>query len=432
MSKTILQEPEFPPAGTPRMVLQILQKSVLLLLLLPLALMCGVAYGLVRIFAARPPNIPSPKTVRRYFLKTLYAHPEVAVTMQISVLLNMLIFLSVCPLFAGAWYLDDVLYPKYRRTLIQKPLFLITGSRSGSTQLSQYLEDNPQIVSHPLLQQSFPYIWMWKLLPRLLGRWFPEDKLTQMVSDTLRAEFLQRKEMHPFKPETYEVIFSASQLVNHCIVLGPQMFAEGYGWGQTTPENAHFWEEDLVNNIDAVGKKMLYFAGPNPDGSAKTLLIKGHFLGSATRLEQRYPDAHFLTILRHPSPRIRSIINFFRVAPEVCSNGAIPWSWLVHYGQQVEVNYCLYEKQWYEARPDNTTVLRFREYVSDIEETLRTIYQRCLPNVEMEGFIIREHTPRKRTGYSVDRSYEQMNIDEQQLLAPLQEYIDWVESGATR
>ena len=144
------------------------------------------------------------------------------------------------------------------------------------------------------------------------------------------------------------------------------MFAEGYGWGRTTPENIHFWQEDLVNNIDAVGKKLLYFAGPNPDGTPKTLLIKGHFLGSASILEKKYPDAHFLTILRHPSPRIRSIINFFRVAPEVCRNGAIPWSWLVYYGQTVEVDYCLFEMEWYQARPNNSTVIRFRDYVADL------------------------------------------------------------------
>ena len=38
------------------------------------------------------------------------------------------------------------------------------------------------------------------------------------------------------------------------------MFAEGYGWGRPTPDNIHFWQEDLVDNVDAVGKKLLYFS----------------------------------------------------------------------------------------------------------------------------------------------------------------------------
>ncbi|HCH65615.1 MAG: hypothetical protein CL927_02000 [Deltaproteobacteria bacterium] len=423
------KEPSFAPAGSGMACFMILMQALLLCALTPLAVAFGLPYLFLRLVVARPPNIPSPKTTRRYLKGAIFAHEEVAVSMRIRLLLSMLLFLSVCPLFAFAWFLDDVLFRGYRDESISRPLFLITGSRSGSTQLSQYLEDHPQVVSHPLLQQAFPYIWLWKLVPWLLGRWVPPERVLQLLVDATRPEFLERKELHPFKPETYEVIFSGSQLVNHCIAMGPEMFAEGYGWGRPTPENRHFWEEDLVENIHSVGKKLLYFAGPNPDGTPKTLFIKGHFLGSASVLEKRYPYAHFLTVLRHPSQRIRSIVNFFRVAPEVCRNGAIPWPWLVHYGQTVEVDYCLYEQEWYQARTDRVTVIRFRDYVAQLEETLKRIYERGLPHIDPTGFIPTTHAKRKRSGYSVDRSYAQMQVDEEALLAPLQDYIAWVEAG---
>lgn len=99
------------------------------------------------------------------------ADGTVAVSMRIRLILNMLVFLSVCPLFAFAWYADDVLFRGYRSVSISRPLFSITAACSGSTQLT----------------------------------------------DATRSEFLERKELHPFKPETYEVIFSGSQLVNHCL-----------------------------------------------------------------------------------------------------------------------------------------------------------------------------------------------------------------------
>lgn len=422
-------EPSFAPAGTGMACLLILKQTLLLLLTTPLVLAFGLPYLAIRLVVSRPPNIPSPKSVRRYLKKAILAHDNVLLSMRIRLLLSMLLFLSACPLLAFAWYLDDVFFRGYRRVSISNPLFLITASRSGSTQLSQYLEDNPQVVSHPFLLQAFPYIWLWTLVPKLVGRWFSEEKVYKMLTDVMRPEYLERKEMHPFRPETYEVIFSTSQLVNHSMAMGPEMFAEGYGWGRPKPENIHFWQEDLVDNIDAVGKKLLYFAGPNPDGTPKTLLIKGHFLGSASILEEKYPDAHFLTILRHPSQRIRSIINFLRVAPEVCGNGAIPWDWLVYHGQTVEVDYCLYEKEWYQARPDKTTVIRFRDYASDIENTMKTIYKRCLPHVDPDGFVHQTHVKRKRTGYSIDRSYAQLSIDEEVLLEPLQDYIAWVEQA---
>ncbi|MEC8379761.1 MAG: sulfotransferase [Myxococcota bacterium] len=422
-------EPPLSPAGMGEACLFIIKQILLLLLTTPLALVFGIPYLVLRLGISRPPNLPNPKTVKRYLKKAIFAHDEVHPSMRIRLVLSILLFLSACPLLAFAWYIDDIFFPEYRKTTIVKPLFLITGSRSGSTQLAQYLEDNPQIVSHPFLMQSFPYIWLWKLMPKLFGKFLTEEKILNMLKDAIRPEFLERKELHPFKPETYEVVFSVSQLINHSMVMGPQMFAEGYGWGRSVPENRYYWEEDLVNNIDAIGKKLLFFSGPNPDGTPKTLFIKGHFLASASILEKKYPDAHFLTVLRHPSKRIRSIINFFRVAPEVCRNGAIPWPWLVYFGQTVEVDYCLSEMEWYQARPDKTTVIRFRNYVADLEQTLKTIYGRCLPHIDPTGFVHKDHVKRQRTGYSVDRSYTQLNIDENELLQPLEEYITWVEQS---
>ncbi|MEC7987524.1 MAG: sulfotransferase [Myxococcota bacterium] len=422
-------EPDLAPAGTGKVILTLIQQTVVLLLISPFTLLFGILYFLIRIVARRPPTIPNPKTVFYYIKRSLFwqtAHNEIVFSMRLRLLLSMFSFLAFCPMFALAWYIDDVFFPGYRTTPIVRPLFIITGSRSGSTQLSQYLEENPQVVSHPLLLQIFPYIWLWKLAPKLLGRFFPEEKLVEVMKKTVPAGFLERKEFHPLKPETFEIIFSGSQLVNHSMAMGAEMFAEGYGWGRTTPNNAEFWEKDLVDVIEQFGKKMIYAGGSKPDGSAKTLVIKGHFLGSADSLERRFPDAHFLTILRHPSNRIRSIMNFFRVAPEVCVNGGIPWPWLVHYGRTVEVNYSLYEKEWYQARSENTTIIRFRDYVDDLETTLRIIYERCLPDVDWEGYIPSEHAPRKRSGYSVNRTYEQLNIDEEEFLAPLAEYIEWV------
>ena len=140
-------EPSFSPAGTGMAGLLICKQTFFLVLTAPLALAFGLPYLVLRLVVARPPNIPSPKTVRRYLGKAIFAHEEVVVSMRIRLFLSMLQFLFICPLLAFAWYLDDVLFRGYRSVIISKPLFLITGSRSGSTQLSQYLEENPGAAS---------------------------------------------------------------------------------------------------------------------------------------------------------------------------------------------------------------------------------------------------------------------------------------------
>ena len=90
---TINNEPDFSPAGTGLACIIILFQTIFLLLLTPLVVGFGLPYLLIRLFVSRPPNIPSPKTVRRYLTKALFAHEEVTVSMRIRLLLNMLVFL---------------------------------------------------------------------------------------------------------------------------------------------------------------------------------------------------------------------------------------------------------------------------------------------------------------------------------------------------
>ena len=66
-------EPDFSPAGTGLACIIILFQTVFLVLLAPLAIAFGLPYLVLRLFVSRPPNIPSPKTVRRYLTKALFA-----------------------------------------------------------------------------------------------------------------------------------------------------------------------------------------------------------------------------------------------------------------------------------------------------------------------------------------------------------------------
>jgi hypothetical protein len=400
----------------------------MVVLLLPVSILCGLFYVPLRLIFSRPPMVVNPKQCRYYVSKALTAQaPDGGITasMRLRVLLNIAITVLVGPLMGLAWFVDEILFPQHKKTPIVRPLFQISAARSGSTQMTHYLEAHPQVVTPTFLQQAFPYLWLWKLAPMTLGRLFSEEKVLSIFQQTLRPEFLQRHEFHPFKSDTFEILYSTFQLVNLCMLLGPDALAEGLGWASATPDSAPFWEGEMVDMIEQLGRKLLYHAGPSEDGSPRVLLVKGHFLASADTLESRFPDAHFLTIVRDPARRIRSLINFLRVAPDNNLNGAIPWGWLVAFAERVEVTYCLREKAWYQARPDKTTVIRFDDYVRDIEGTLSTVYARCLPDVSPDGHIPTEHAPRERKNYDINRTLDQLNIDEEALLEPLQDYVQW-------
>jgi omega-hydroxy-beta-dihydromenaquinone-9 sulfotransferase len=88
---------------------------------------------------------------------------------QIGLLLK---HLALLPLWTGLWYLDELLYPSYRRQPV-RPIFIFGQPRSGSTLLHRTLaRDTSRFVAIRHLEWRFPYIAVQKLMTWLgLDRW---------------------------------------------------------------------------------------------------------------------------------------------------------------------------------------------------------------------------------------------------------------------
>ena len=110
--------------------------------------------------------------------------------------------------------------------------------------------------------------------------------------------------------------------------MGPCMFAEGYGWGRTTPENRHLGRR-LQNNIDAWGRSCCTSPGPTPterprpSSSWDTLAARGP--GQVPR--RPLPDGVAAPVRAHPQhPQLLS------GRTGVCGTGR-PRPWLAHHGR---------------------------------------------------------------------------------------------------
>ena len=80
-------------------------------------------------------------------------------------------YLIKLPIKGVAWFLDEVFYSSYHKCEIKNPLFFISGLRSGSTQLADYLEDDEENFIAPMVVEAmFPYIWTWKIASILSDR----------------------------------------------------------------------------------------------------------------------------------------------------------------------------------------------------------------------------------------------------------------------
>jgi hypothetical protein len=70
-------------------------------------------------------------------------------------------------------------------------------------------------------------------------------------------------------------------------------------------------------------------------------------------------------------------------------------------------------------------VVRFSEYVRDLEGTMTKVYRECLDTPDLPPHAPRTHAPRVRTNYILDRSLEDVGIDERALEDRLAGYIAW-------
>lgn len=376
------------------------------------------------------PNVPRLKQVVRYLKHTWSSNPPspgLAFVERAWLSFSILKRCATAPVYGLAWLLDEVLYgATLNATPVVAPLIEISAARSGSTQLARYLEDDLHLVAPPFMQCLFPYLWLWRLVPQTIGRFVSADRVRQQMEARLPPEFFQRHEGDPFLTDTFDMALLGSHLNNLSPRLGPDIMETDFSFGALAPHNVQLWEEDFVNLLDRIARKTLMNAAPDPEGKPRRFFVKGHFLCAADALAEKYPDACFLTMVREPAPRLQSAVNFLRAQPFEASLGAPPWPWLATSIANSESAYCEIEREWFDRTPGpKRCVLRFSEYINDLEATMTRVYRECLDTETLPAFVPTTHSPRERKNYLLNRSLAEVGIDEAALNERLADYIDW-------
>jgi hypothetical protein len=378
-----------------------------------------------------PLNVSKRWQILRYLRLIWTEHPPppgLPLLVRVWLTLSVIRKVACIPVWGLAWSLDELLYGRgLDRTPVKAPLLEISAGRSGSTQLARYIMEDSRLAAPSLLQFSFPYLWLWKLAPRTIGRIFTPERVHQMIEKKLPPEFLQRHEGDPFKTDSFDGALYLTHMNVLSAYLGPRVLVEDFGFAMIAPHNHDLWEHDFVNLLDRIGRKALFLAGHTEDGSPRRLFIKGHFLCAAPALAQRFPDACFLTMIREPCSRIRSAVNYMRANPPLdMMLGATPWNWWGRTLAETETDYCDVERAWFSA-DDGTKrcVIRFADYVRDLEGTMTKVYRECFDGEELPSWAPHEHAPRNRTNYLLDRTLAEVGIDEAVLKERTADYIEW-------
>lgn len=406
------------------------EPPVLSSLVTALLALCGVAvlaaplwpaYLVARLFLRRPPVVPAPalaaKTLR------LAIGPNSAgpgVRARVFVLLAWLRRVAAAPLWAFAWWLDELLYGRALDAVdLSGAVLELSAARSGSTQLAHYLEDDPRLAAPNVLQALFPFVWLW----RIVGRFDRPDRrarLARFLVASLPGPYLERHEAEVFRTDTLEVIYTIRQLFDLATHLGPGMVIEEYDIANLTPASRPLWEDDFVPYTARLGRKVLLGA------PGRRLLLKGHFLAAADAMAAAFPDARFLTVVRAPLPRLQSVINFQHSQPAPIGLGTVPWPWLVARALTIEPAYLEREHAWFTAPTGpRRVVVRFSDYLRDLPGTLARVYRECLDEERVPESLPRTHAPRVRTNYTFDRSLVDLGIDAATLETRTRTYREW-------
>lgn len=410
-------------------VLRIIFKLITLPIIFALTIPLWPFYLLGWIIWYRPPTTPYFSQFLRFSrLIWVSKPPKPGLSTITRCWLTLKIFqkMIMIPVIGLVWFMDELLYGrKLNKIEVKKPLFFISAARSGSTQMGLYLSEDEQFAAPTMIQSLTPFLWVWKLMERM-----PKDRIQAKFQQIMPPALLERHEGNPFQIDTFEGGFHNFHFNALSLHISPDVVKEEFAFGRYSPLNRRIWEKDFVKFMDRVARKTLLYVGPTKDGKPRRFLVKGHFLGGADLLAQKYPDARFLTIIRHPEPRLRSGINYMRVNPSDPMLGPIPWEWLSSALSHTEIEYCEIEQEWF-TREDRThrCVIRFTDFVSDLKNTMKKVYRECNGTDEVPSHIPSQHPPRDRKNYSVNRSLEELGIDSKEINNKLSSYIKWCEGA---
>lgn len=237
------------------------------------------------------------------------------------------LFLLFRGLVGAARALDHVFAPGFRREPVAAPVFIIAPPRSGTSFLQKLLAlDEERFVHWTMYHTIFPAICLQRAIDALarldgaLGA-----PLARLLSSGERRWFGGWDDMHRMRlaePEEDQALFLYAFAGEAAFLLFP--FVD------------ELWEVGFPDALPPARRAQLmkYYRSclqrqAHAHGRGRVMLIKSTgSAGAVEALNDEFPDARFITIMRHPAPCIASHVSLYvpvwqAHSPEIARNGAV-------------------------------------------------------------------------------------------------------------
>ena len=234
-----------------------------------------------------------------------------AVTLGLSALLPIALVY-----YALGLGLDELLFRRYRRQPVRRPVFIIGVPRSGTTALHEALAHDPQFTTQRtwecLLAPAISHRYAWRGLARA-DRWLGAP--LQRLAGALNRRFLAPlTDAHPIAARAPEEDYLSllPWLSAFILVVGFPDSVRLWRLGRGDAALTDAEKQRLMRHYRRMIQRHLFFHGGNATYLAKNA---SHATLVAT-LEAAFPDARFIACLRDPAEVVSSQLSSLAPALE--------------------------------------------------------------------------------------------------------------------
>ncbi len=313
--------------------------------------------------------------------------------------------------------LDNILFPAYKKQSVEKPLFIISNYRSGSTFLHRLLsQDTTNFTSMRTWDMYLtPSVTQYKLIAllkkadRLFGS--PINRLIKKID----RSGLQKVDIHPisfFEPEEDENIllhnwssFIILYLFPFLDEMPPYQFFDRDLPAAEKTRIMSFYKSMLQRHLYATGAS--HFVSKNPSFSAKIATLKEFF-----------PDARIIYLVRNPLDMLPSTVSWLNYAWRVFNEPKEEYIYLDEICELAQ-HWYRHPLQYLDQHPSqNHLILRYDDLIRQPKSIIRDFYRQFgykhPPNLEEILTAGIKATEARRGAHQY--SYEKMGYSREQII----------------
>ncbi len=327
--------------------------------------------------------------------------------------------------------LDEIIFPRYRKTEVIKPVFIIGNPRSGTTFLHRLMDkDKEHFTSFKVWELIFaPSITQRKLIwgviafAKLIGA--PVKKVSTLLNKRIAK-----------RTKTHTVRLDAAEEDDHILI---------HGWCSATlwalypiPEEMlpyFFFDRDIPrekqDKVMKLYKNMLQRHLYAHGGNLTILSKNPDQSGKIASLLRFFPDARFINLARNPLETVPSMMDFMAAGWQVFCNPLEPYP---HKQQFFEVMgfYYTYPMEFFKDKPDTCYFIRYDDLIHDPEAMVSEVYEFLDIDPSEEFTALLQQEAEKSKQYKSEHVYslEEMELNRDHIIESFSGVFDFYEFGA--